>query len=432
MTKKPKYQLYVKTSMVEKEDKSLKVLKGAYVITGIKNKNIEDATIFIKGKNIHEITTRDVEIPSDAQVFDVSGFTVMPGLIDAHMHFSGTRTHKFQERIVVKSEVRLIRAVKDAEALLKAGFTTVKDCGGINAVYLRDAINEGTIQGPRIFAAGYPLSQTFGHADPHYFPLHWAKEKIPTICDGVDECIKAARIAFREGADFIKIMATGGVMSQRDSPTHEGFTFEEIKAIVREAEKVGSYVSAHAEGRKGMVKAVKAGVRTVAHGFEIDDDTAQLLIEKNVVYVPTLSIAFQLATKGKDVGVVDWALKKIQKFFDMHVKSAKVAYKNGVKFATGTDFGGPPLFKMGTNALELKLLVEKIGMSNQEAIIAATSNAAEACNFERFIGTVSVGKYADLIVVKGNPLKDINVLLDTNNVHMVFKEGRLEVNKGLN
>ncbi len=420
-----------KKFMSEKEDKSLKVLKGAFVITGVKDKNLENAIIFIKGKTIEKITTRDESIPSDAEVFDVSGFTVMPGLIDAHMHFSGTRTHKFQERIVVKSELRLIRAVKDAEALLNAGFTTVKDCGGINAVYLRDAINEGTIKGPRIFAAGYPLSQTFGHADPHYFPLHWAKEKIPTICDGVEECMKAARIAFREGADFIKIMATGGVMSQRDSPTHEGFTFEEIKAIVREAEKVGSYVSAHAEGRKGMVNAVKAGVKTVAHGFEIDDETAQLLIEKNVIYVPTLSIAYQLATRGKEVGVVDWALKKIQRFFNMHVKSAQVAYKNGVKFATGTDFGGPSLFKMGTNAMELRLLVEKVGMSNQEAIIAATSNAAEACNFSKFTGTVSAGKFADLIVVKGNPLKDVMVLLNNDNVRMVFKEGKLEVDKGL-
>jgi len=408
------------------------VLTNAFLIDGAGSQPLDKAVIVVENDRIRAVgRVSEVEVPSDAEVIDVGGMTVMPGLIDAHIHFSGARTHRLEERFVVPEQVRLLRCVNDARALLEAGFTTVKDCGGTNGLYLKMAVNEGSIKGPRILAAGYVLSQTFGHGDVHFLPLEWVKQKIPTICDGVDECRRAARYALREGADFIKICATGGVMSMRDRPEHTQFTYEEIRAIVEEARKVGTFVTAHAQGTEGIKIAIKAGVRTIDHGIYLDEEAVKMMKENNVILVPTLSIAYQIVTKGKEVGIVEWGIRKATEAFEHHLRSVKMAYEAGVKIAVGTDFGGPPLFKMGTNAMELELLVEKIGFKPMDAIVSATKIAAEACGLEDKIGTIQPGKKADIIVVKGNPLEDIRVLRKIENIRLVMKEGKIEVNRGL-
>ena len=408
------------------------VLTNAFLIDGAGSQPLDKAVIVVENDRIRAVgRVSEVEVPSDAEVIDVGGMTVMPGLIDAHIHFSGARTHRLEERFVVPEQVRLLRCVNDARALLEAGFTTVKDCGGTNGLYLKMAVNEGSIKGPRILAAGYVLSQTFGHGDVHFLPLEWVKQKIPTICDGVDECRRAARYALREGADFIKICATGGVMSMRDRPEHTQFTYEEIRAIVEEARKVGTFVTAHAQGTEGIKIAIKAGVRTIDHGIYLDEEAVKMMKENNVILVPTLSIAYQIVTKGKEVGIVEWGIRKATEAFEHHLRSVKMAYEAGVKIAVGTDFGGPPLFKMGTNAMELELLVEKIGFKPMDAVVSATKIAAEACGLEDKIGTIQPGKKADIIVVKGNPLEDIRVLRKIENIRLVMKEGKIEVNRGL-
>ncbi|MEM2538730.1 MAG: amidohydrolase family protein, partial [Candidatus Methanomethylicia archaeon] len=405
-------------------------LVNGFLIDGTGSPPLDKAIVVIDGGRIKAVgVSGEVKIPSDAKIIDLNGLTIMPGLIDAHMHFMGTRTHKLEENFTIPDQVKLLRCVSDASALLDAGFTTVKDCGGTNGLYLKFAINEGSIRGPRVIASGYVLSQTFGHGDVHFLPINWVKEKIPTICDGVDDCRRAARYALREGADFIKICATGGVMSMRDRPEHTQFSYEEIKAIVDEAQKVGTFVTAHAQGTQGIKIAISAGVKTIDHGIYLDEEAIRMMKERDVILVPTLSIVHQIVTRGKEVGIVEWGLMKAAEAFESHIKSVKMAYEAGVKIAVGTDFGGPELWKLGTNAMELELLVDKIGFKPMDAIVSATKISAEACGLLNKIGTIETGKLADIIVVKGNPLEDIRILRNIENIKLVMKEGKIEVNR---
>ena len=390
----------------------------------------EDAAILILGDKIVEVCDwGEASKPEGVEVIDASDKTVMPGLIDAHVHFSGGRSHRFGEYILVPEGVRLLRAAKDAEEALKAGFTTMRCCGSKNALYLKRAIKEGTIRGPRIVAAGYVLSQTFGHGDMHYFPLEYAKMLNPTICDGRDECRKAARLTLREGADFIKVCTTGGVMSERDRPEFTQFSMEELEVMVEEARHVGTFCAAHAEGTEGIKNAVKAGFKTIEHGIYLDDEAIDLMKRKDVILVPTFSIEKQIVDHGAEHGMVEWGVKKAKETLKHHIESIRRAYEAGVKIAMGTDFGTAPLFKMGTNAMELRLLIECCGMTPMEALVAATKTAAEACGLGDKTGTIEAGKLADIIIVDGDPLKNIDILRDVNRIKVVMKEGKLEVNR---
>lgn len=373
-----------------------------------------------------------IEIPKNANIIDCEGNTVMPGLIDAHLHVTGQRSGKIEERLTTPIGVFFARAVKDLENLVNAGFTTVVDAGSLIALHLRDAVNENTITGPRIIASGLPLSMTFGHADEHYMPIEYvdyrtSKKLTPfmsLICDGEDECRKATRYAMREGADFIKVMATGGVLSQRDRPEHRQFTLNELKAIVDEAQAANRWVHAHAQGTEGILNSLRAGVKVIAHAIYIDELASEEAKTRNAVVVPTLSIVQRLLDEGEKLGVPEWGLRKSAEVYEQHINAIKLAYKHGVKLATGTDFDGG-IGRMGTNAMELKLFVEKIGMQPLEAIRAATMNAASAAGLEGKVGVIKKGAIADLIVVKGDPLNDINTLLNPNNIKLVFKEGNL-------
>jgi len=371
--------------------------------------------------------------------YDASNYTVMPGLIDSHMHITGFLTEKqIEESVLVPPGIHLLKAANDIKDLLEAGYTTVRDIGGLPGLSLKPAVQMGLVKGPRIIAAGRILNQTFGHGEEHYFPTEMYMERSrlglgfgSLLCDGVDECTKAARQTLREGADFIKICSTGGVMSQRDKPEDEQFTVEEIAAIVNEARKVGTFVASHAQGLQGIKNALVAGVKTIEHGIYIDENAAKMMIERNAIMVPTLSIVHQIISKGKEAGVSEWGLRKSEEVFETHKKNTKLAKKWGVKMATGTDFSGSPIFKFGMNSMELQLLVEKADFTPMEAIVAATKNGAEACNLLSKTGTLEPGKFADFIAVKGNPLEDIKILQDKGNIKFVSKEGKIEFNKGL-
>lgn len=398
---------------------------------------IENGALVIKDRIIVDVGTRGaVEIPEDAEIIDVGGRTVMPGLIDAHMHLTGMRTGDLvKEPLITPFGVFVARAVRDLEALINAGFTTIGDAGSLVALHLKYAVAEGTVIGPRIVAAGLPLSQTFGHGDVHYLPIEWVDYRTTRkltplatlICDGVDECRKAARYALREGADYIKIMTSGGVLSEKDRPEYVQFTLEEIRAIVEEAEAAGRFVHAHAQGSRGIRNAIEGGVRVVAHAIYMDDEAIEEAKERDVIVIPTFSIVERLLEIGTKAGIPEWGLKKAEEVREIHVENIKKAYRAGVKIAVGTDFIGGP-FKHGENALELQLLVEKLGMSPMEAITAATRSAAEAVGLASRVGTLARGKLADVIVVNGNPLNDVKVLGDPANIVVVIKEGTIVKN----
>jgi imidazolonepropionase-like amidohydrolase len=400
-------------------------------------KPVFKGNILVNNGKIEKVgKSNEISIPDDYNVIDLKGKFIMPGLIDAHLHLTGSRSGKVEEDLITPIGVFFARAIKDLESIIDAGFTTVVDAGSIIALQLKDAINEKTIMGPRIIAAGPVLSQTFGHGDTHYMPIEYVdyrttKKLTPftsLICDGPDECRKAARYAFREGADFIKVMASGGVLSQRDRPEYRQFTLEELKAIVDEANAVGKWVHAHAEGKIGIINSAKAEIKVIAHGDMMDEEAANEVLKAGSVVIPTFAIDYALLEKGSELGVPEWGMKKIKELYEIHVENARLAYKMGIKLATGTDFSGG-VGKHGDNAMELKLFVEKIGMKNEEALISSTKIASEATGLEKLIGTIEEGKIADLIVINGNPLDDINVLLNKNNIQLVMKEGEIYKNK---
>ncbi len=389
---------------------------------------IEEGVIKVAGK-ASEITP-----PENAEVIDLGNATIMPGMIDAHMHLTGFRTGDMvKEPLLTPFGVLVARAIKDLEAIINAGFTTVKDSGSMIALDLREAVKEGTIKGPGIVAAGPPLTQTFGHADTHYLPVNLVdirssplREPFGSlICDGEAECRKAARYAFRCGADYLKIMATGGVLSQRDSPKYRQFTREEIRAIVEEAEAVGTFVEAHAQGSEGIVNALTSGVKVIAHAIYIDEEGIQLAKEKGAIITPTFSIVQRIIEMGSEAGIPEWGLRKAEEVFRDHERNVRRAYLAGVKIATGTDFLGGVLTPHGTNAMELKMLVEKVGMTPQEALTAATKVAAEAAGLKGKVGELREGFIADVIGVKGDPTTNITSLLDPSNIVMVMKEGNI-------
>jgi len=288
-------------------------------------------------------------------------------------------------------------------------------------------VNKGIIKGPRILAAGRPLSQTFGHGDLHFLPVDMVERlEFARICDGVDECRRAARDVLREGSDFIKVMATGGVMSQRDRPEWSNFSLEELRVIVEEASKVGTYVAAHAHGDRGIRIAVEAGVRTIEHGSLASTDMLKLIRERGVYLIPTLSVQDSIIRYGKEAGVDEWALQKINDVMESVKRVVPEAYRMGVKIATGTDFSGArPGFEMGTNAKEILLLNEMGGLSPLDALRSATSIAAEAIGLGNITGTIEPGKAADIIMVRGNPLEDLKVLMDPNNIALVIINGEI-------
>jgi len=413
------------------------VLENVRIFSPDRTDLVENGRIVVEGSRIVSAGTRgSVDLPPDARVVDGMGRVALPGLIDAHLHITGMRTgDNVKEPLLTPMGVFFARGVKDLEKLINAGFTTVVDAGGIVALHLREAVREGTIAGPRIYAAGYALSPTFGHGDVHYLPIEYVDARTSKfmkplkglICDGEPECRKAARYSLREGADFIKVMATGGVLSQRDRPEYRQFTLEELKVIVDEARAARRFVHAHAQGKEGIMNALNAGVKVIAHAIYMDEEAAQLAKEKDAVVVPTLSIVHKILEVGERAGIPEWGLRKSEEVFKDHIENARRARNLGVKLATGTDFLGG-FFPHGENAMELKLFVDKLGMSPSEAIRAATETAAEVAGMKGELGRLESGMIADIILVRENPLLSIDSLLRAENIELVMKEGEIVKN----
>jgi len=352
---------------------------------------------------------------------DLNSYTVLPGLMDMHTHLSGeSNPKKYMERFTLDLDDYAYQSIRFAERTLMAGFTTVRDLGGPVNTSLRDAIKKGYLVGPRIFSAGKSLATTGGHADPTNgmkFKLMGDPGPAEGVVNGIPDARKAVRQRYKNGADLIKITATGGVLSVAKSGENPQFKEDEIRAIVETAADYDMHVAAHAHGAEGMKRAVRAGVRSIEHGTLMDEETMELMKERGTYYVPTISAGEFVAEKAMVDGYYPEIIRpKAAKIGPQIKNTFKKAHQAGVKIAFGTDSG---VSYHGDNAKEFLYMVEG-GMAPMAAIKSATRVAAELLGVEDALGTIEVGKTADIIAVKGDPIKDISALQD---VVFVMKDG---------
>lgn len=392
-----------------------------------------DAVILIKGKTIVDVgSSRDVEIPKEAEVVDARGKHILPGLMDLHVHiFQMIGPLDYHERHLVPQSLSLMYAVRHARQLLEAGFTTCRDLvypfpeyTGRDAVSVRTALEQGLIKGCRLEVAGV-VTSTASHLDvirPH--PLRYQH----ITADGVDEVRKMSRICIREQVDWLKTTTTGGMAGGfTNDPNFRNYTLDELQVIVDEAHHFGIKSASHTEGVIGCRMAAEAGVDTIEHASELDDDIIEIILKKGLTTIPTLAPSYY---RSEVMGLpTQYLPKKLggQPFDVRHLKSQKDAIEAGVKMAMGTDCGH--VFPPGENSWELELYVTKLGMTPAEALLLATRNAAEALGKLDMFGTLEKGKLADLIVVDGNPLTNIKALQDVQNIKVVMKEGVVEVDR---
>jgi len=407
--------------MVEKEKK---LIKAGRIINTNGAKPLEDGVILVNGKKIDYMGAESEisEIPST--IIDLSEYTVLPGLIDCHLHTSFNGEPNYYDVVLKQSApYRTLTSLRNVQSDLDAGFTTIRVMGEKSHldIALKNAINEGIVAGPRIVAAGQNITVTGGHADLWLAPdIEYKQGLGGVIVDGPEEFRKAARIQLKYGADLIKLVVTGGIMSSGGDPGMPYHSSEEIKAAVEEAHRLGKKVAAHCHGATGARISVEQGVDTIEHGTYLikEPDVIDLMAEKNAFLVPTLKAT--ILHKEEVDSLPDFYVKKTKEAQGYAIKSVKYALKKGVRIAAGTDAGSPGN-KHGENAQELELLV-RAGMSEMQAILAATKVASECVGLENEIGTLEKGKYADIIAVKGDPLSDISTLM---NVKFVMKEGKI-------
>ena len=385
-------------------------------------KVINNSTIVIDGSIIAAINKGFTKIPDDSVLIDLRGYTLMPGLMDMHVHFGQEYLSKSERPGKVERETAAIMATQHAYKTLKAGFTTVRQVGdsGMVAISLRDAINASHVIGPRIFTSGKSIATTGGHADPTNGMASGAYI-YPTAEDGVingpHDAYAAVRQRYKDGADGIKLTVTGGVLSVAKSGDNPQFTAEEVVSVVRAAKDYGMWVAVHAHGAEGMKRAVIAGVDSVEHGTFMTEEVMDLMIKNGTYYVPTISAGEFVAEKAKiDNYFPDIVRPKAASVGPQIAATFAKAYKRGVKIAFGTDAG---VQAHGTNWREFVYMSEN-GMPAIETIKAATIETAKLLSINMTHGSITVGKVADLVAVKGNPLNDMNLM---QNISFVMKGG---------
>jgi imidazolonepropionase-like amidohydrolase len=356
----------------------------------------------------------------------------MPGMWDCHGHFLGLMTPDLATIATTPPALMAMRVAKDASTALDAGFTSVREVGGLG-VWLRTAIEEGTVRGPSVYAAGAILSPTGGHADLHMFPSEWVCDLADRVgmlrqCDGVAECLRAVRLQLRAGARLIKICASGGVMSQIDHPVHQQFGHDELAAIVDEAGRAERVVAAHCHGKPGIMAALEAGVRTIEHGTYLDDEAADAMRECDAILVPTRLIVEEFLAHGAAAGMPEYAQAKMHEIADRHSTAISLAHERGVRIALGTDVAGSSPrtpARWGQNADELGYLVAA-GLSPLEAIAAATSTAPSTLGpHAPRSGVLAEGFDADVLALSADPSGDVGILSTPSNVTHVWRGGVL-------
>jgi len=369
-----------------------------------------------------------VAVPADAEKVDASGLTLLPGLIDCHVHLCSAGTGiDMTERVMTPPSLALLRAVAACRLTLEAGFTTVRDAGGAPNG-LRLAVDRGFFPGPRMLLAITILSQTGGHADGHFpcgvsfsgLGLSAEGGEVPlSVVDGVENMRQRVREIIRAGADWIKLCTSGGVLSPGDSPHHAAFTIDEIRAAVEEAATQGRRVMSHAQAAAGIRNALNAGVFTIEHGIWIEDDIIELMLRGGNVLVPTLVAPQWVIRHAENGRMPAYAATKGRQVVADHSASIRKAIESGVTVAFGTDTGVGPHGSMG----EEFLLLNRLGMTPLDCIRSATVVAAKALSIEKMAGHVGEGAWADLIGVPGDPLANLELVAKPENVQLVIKGG---------
>ncbi len=404
---------------------STKVIHAGQLLAVPGDRVLNEQTIIVDGPRIVEVRNGYVdpaEIAGEAELIDLRQYFVMPGLMDMHVHLQGQLgPDRYRNRLKLSGSDVLVRTIHYGMNTLMAGFTTVRDVGnsGEEMYAVRDGIEQGLIDGPRIIAAG-GVGITGGHADVSGLKPEWMElETDASICDGPYDCRRATRHMIKYGADLIKITSTGGVMTDNNTGTAQQMTDDELVAVVAAAAAMGRKVASHAHGTEGINAALRAGVASIEHGSYTDESSIELFLETGAYLVPTLLAGETVVSIAKNTNYLsdNVADKALRVGADMKGNFAK-AQAAGVKVAFGTDSG---ISAHGQNAREA-LLMKEAGMSNEAILVSATVNAADLIDMSDSLGTLEAGKYADIIALDGNPLEDIEELLD---VDFVMKSGKV-------
>lgn len=394
------------------EAQSPVAIRAGRLIDGTGGLPVSNAVILVEGDRI-QMVGADLEIPPSAEIIDLTGYTVLPGLIDTHLHITGR--HIGEGRNWEDARVRdlpqedAIRGVRNARLTLEAGFTTVRvvGAGDFTDVALRDMIEAGVVPGPRMQVAAHSLGITGGHCDTNgYVPGLFEPDVSRGIADGPDRVRAAVRYQVKYGADVIKTCATGGVLSEGDEVGVQQYTLEELQVMVDEAEKLHRKVAAHAHGTEGIKAAVRAGVASIEHGSILDPEAVHLMRERGTYLVPTLMAGYAVERQAQEGVLTGLRAEKALFIAPIMRRSFRIAVEGGVRIAFGTDAG---VFPHGTNGREFVLMVEN-GMAPMDALMAATGAAADLLGLSEALGTLEAGKLADIVAVPGDPLDDIGVM----------------------
>lgn len=400
------------------------LIHAGKVFTGTSNSLQENVTIVVEDNMIKAVKKGFAEAQEGDTVIDLKTSTVMPGLMDMHVHLSSQHggPQTYLERFSLNEADYALRAANYAKITLDSGFTTVRNLGdGYNeTVALRNAISKGYATGPRIYTVAKSIATTGGHADPSNGLSHLLRPDVGPkqgVVNGEAEAREAVRTRYQDGADLIKITATGGVLSVAKSGQNPQFMTDELEAIVETAKDYGMTVAVHAHGKEGMKRAIEAGVDSIEHGTYMDDEVRTLMKKHGTYYVPTILAGKFVADKAKIDGFFPELVRpKAAAIGPLIQNTFEQAHKAGVKIAFGTDSG---VSAHGDNAQEFSLMVEA-GMKPADALLSATVNSANLLGISDILGTLEEGKLADIVAVQGNPLDDISLM---ESVSFVMKDG---------
>jgi imidazolonepropionase-like amidohydrolase len=398
-------------------------LRAARLIDGRGGAPITPAVVVIRGDRIDAVGS-GLAIPSGARVIDLGTATLLPGLIDLHTHLTSTGVHWEDELLKTTPGQAALHGAQNARITLLAGFTTCRDMGPTWPyvdIDLRKAIDEGVVPGPRLLASGNYVSPTGGAGDARQFSIYVDVPIVKNLADGPDEIRKAVRTNLKQGADFIKILGTGAVLSKGAPPGSQQYTEEEMHVAVEEAARWGRHVAAHVHGTDGIKAAIRAGVRTVDHGTMMDDEAVELLRARHAYFVPTLYTSESIA---ETPNVPESEKARSVQIIEMEQRSFKLVLKSGLPIGFATDAAVVP---HGQNAKEFALRV-KLGQSPMAAIVSATKTAAEILGWSDRVGTIEPGRFADLIAVADDPIRDITEL---ERVTFVMKGGTVYKSESL-
>jgi imidazolonepropionase-like amidohydrolase len=395
-------------------------VKAAHLIDAKAGRVLDQQVVLIVGERIEKVgSAKEIQVPAGATVIDLGSATLLPGLIDAHVHLTGDPQDSGYKSLGISVPRQALTGAKNARLTLEAGFTAVRNvgAGGYSDVALRDAINAGEIPGPRMMVSGPALGSTGGHCDENLLAPEFA-HRDEGVADGVAAITAKTREVIKYGADVIKFCASGGVFSKGDLPGTEQYSPGEMSALVEEAHRQGRKVAAHAHGAQAIIDAAKAGVDSIEHGSLIDDEGIRTMKEHGTYLVADIYNDDFILGLGKQYGFTDEMLEKERMVGQQQREGFRKAAQAGVKIAFGTDAG---VYPHGGNAKQFAYMV-KYGLTPMQAIQSATVNAADLLGWSDQVGSLEPGRFADLIAVEGDPLKDVTTL---EHVKFVMKGGEV-------